>query len=985
MKNSEIDPTMAEISIKKSATIDELMGRLDLYKHNPSNIQRVIYDYLEEVTSGEVNIVDPTSPFVFLMESSAVNTALAVNESISALRKLYPSMAQTEKELYLHLSDVDYLNRFATPSDVNFTVAVQLNDLMGKMVYDDLDKAHKATIPRDTEFRVDDYTFTLQYPIDIRRYSNGVVQISYDARIQSPIERLNGNIIDYTVRKNPDGVSWIFFKVKVKQLTVQSTTFPVQKSAIFNQSIPHSDQFYYVRSFYRNNNTNNQWMEIKTTHTDQVFDPFVPTAVIQTLTNSVTVSIPPVYITTGLISGEVRFDIYSTKGSLTVNLSNYKMNSFTMRMQAIDESRDINAYTNAMSTLSSFCYSDEIISGGSLQIDFERLRDRVIYSSTGNQNLPITNKQLEAFTQARGFELVKNVDSVTNRIFLATRKLPKPINSKLATSANIGITSFISSMENLKRFDTVKSTNQRLTILSKNVFKNTNGILSMLSSQEVRSIKALSKVAQVTHVNNNSYLYNPFYYVLDDSNAEFEVRAYNLDYPQASNLSFISQNQSLQLPVNTDNYSLSKTSFGYRLTIQTKSGNFYKQLSDEEVHVQLAYFPDGESRLAYINGTLTQNTDDNERIYEFEIHTNFDIDSDHRLYVTNAKMFDNESLGTWLNLKTQFHLFYSTTSVVRGFVPDEADGLLGKFLLPNNSSVTTHETLDLQIGAFMKNLWSRSRSMATGFEYSTHESDIPMLYDRDVYDQDPITGSIFTIENDDTVTYRIKHPRGSQVLDNAGLPVYRHRRGDVRLNTDGSPIIVSDMTVNKEIDILVVDGRNYFADDIAYIDYGNELVGILDTWVTSDVQEISEVLLEQSRIYFYPKTTLGKVKIFTQDQGQGSIDSEQSLILDIYVRSDIYNDAVIRQQLSDTAIRLLDTYISATIINTTEIIQALSAQFGENVRSIHLEGLGGSANYKILSVATEHNRLCLKKILKVQQDNTLIVAEDVTVNFYRAP
>lgn len=976
---------MADIAASQSVSITELMSRLDLYKHNPSNIQRVIYDYLEEVTSGEVNIVDPTSPFVFLLESSAVNTALAVNESIASLKKLYPSLAQTEKDLYLHLSDVDYLNRFASPSEVNFTIAVQLNDLTNKMVYDSAEKAFKATIPRNTEFRVDDYVFTLQYPVDLRRYSNGVIQISYDGSIASTIDTLSGNIIDYTVRTNPDQVSWIFFKVRVKQFLIESTTFPAQKSIVFTQTIPHSDQFYYVRAFYRNEKTAGQWSEIRTTHTDQVFDPSVATAVIQTYSGSITVNIPPVYINTGLISGEVRFDVYTTKGSLTVNLSNYKMNSFAIRMQAIDEGRDLNVYTSAMASLSSFCYSEETISGGSNGIDFEKLRQRVIYNSSGSQNFPITNKQLQTFTEARGFELVRNVDSVTNRIFLATRKLPNPLNAKLATSANIGISSFISSLAQLKQYATVRATDQRLTVLSNNVFKNTNGVLSLLNSSEVETIKSMTKSALVNHVNSNSYLYNPFHYVLDDSNFEFEVRVYSLDYPQASDLSFVSQNQSLQLPVNTDNYSLAKTALGYRLTVQTKSGNFYKQLGDEEVHAQLAYYPAGETQLAYINGVLVDSTDDNERIYQFDIYTNFDLDGEHRIYVTNAKMFSDEAVGTWLQLQTQFHLFYSTTSVVREFVPDAADALLGKFLLPSNSSVTTHEMLQLQLGKHLKNLWTRSRSMAVGLQYATHSFDVPMLYDRDVYKQDPMTGAIFSFDTTGALKYERQHAMGDPVLDSSGIPIYRHRKGDVILDAQGNPSTVSELSIDKELDILLVDGRNYFADDIAYVDYRNELVGILEAWVTEDIEKISDILLEQTRIYFYPKTTLGKVTVSAEDNQENTIDAEQSLVLDLYVRSEIYNDTAIRQQLTDTAIRLLDSYIGATSVNMTEIVQALVLQFGENVRSINLKGLGGQVDYRIVTLASEHNRLCLKKILKLQQDNTLIVAEDVTVNFYKAP
>jgi len=976
---------MPDILASKSPTITDLMARLDLFKYNPSNIQRAMYDYLDEVTSGEVNIVDPTNPFVFLLESSAVNTALAVTETMAAHRMMYPSLAQTESDLYRHLSDVDFINRFATPVEAIFTVGVQVQEMMAKMKWNESERAYKATIPRDTQFTVDDYVFTLQYPIDIRRYENGVVQVSYDAEIPSPLDTLTNSIIDYKVRRDASLVDWLFFSVRVKQFDIESQNFPLQKSVLFNQTIPLKDQFYYIRAFYRNSSTSNKWKEMKTTHTDQVFDPFDPTAVIQVFTEEVNVRIPPVYLYSGLLSGEVRFDVYTTKGELTLNLANYKVDSFTMNLTAIDEERDLNDYTAAMATISSFPYSEEIISGGTNGIDFETLRERTIYHSSGSQDLPITNRGLENFVTSKGFELVKNVDAVTNRIFLATQKLPKPLNTKLATSANVGISTFVNSMLGLSRYDTVRSNGDRLTIMSKNLFRNDNGIVVMLNSAEVETVRSMAKVPLVSHVNATKYLYNPFYYVLDDSNSEFEVRVYNLDYPVAKNLSFISQNQTLQMVVNTGSYSLQKTPNGYRLTVQTKSGNFYKQLEDDEVHAQIAYYPTGESKLAYINGTLIDKTDDGERLYTFDIETNYDIDGDHQLCVTNGRMFSNETVNTWLGLNTQFMVFYSTTSLTQQFVADASDAFLGKFLLPTNSVAVTRETMDLEFGSSLKNLWTRSRSMAVGLEYETYDHDVPMLYEQVVYKQDPITGSIFSVDNEGELQYNVLHQIGDPVLDSNNGPVYRYRKGDVKLDSTGKPIVRTDLSVNKEIDILFVDGRTFFADDPAYIDYRNELVGILNTWITEEMTDIADVLLEQSRIYFYPKTTLGKVNIYVEDNAQLTIDSEQSIVLDMYVTSAVYNDLAIRQQLTDTAIRMLDTYIGKTRVNMTEITQGLAKAFGDSVRTLEVKGLGGDKNYRIVTLATEHNRLCLKKILKLQQDNSLIVIEDVTVNFYKAP
>lgn len=971
---------MAELSIKKSVAIDELMRNLSFFKHNPSAIQQTIYQYLDEVTAGDVNIVDPTSPFVFLLEASSVNTALAVNETVASLRRQYPSLAQTESELYHHLSDKDYLDRFASPASVTFTVAIQANDVLNKMQYSADEDCFKATIPRDSKFSIDQYDFILQYPIDIRKYSNGLVKITYDAEILSPLETLTSNEIKYEIRIDVNQVKWVFFDVKVMQLAVSSVNFPVQKSVIFNQSVPFSDSFFYVRAFRRS--TGNTWIEMHTTHSDQVFDPLRPTALVQVFDQYVKLNIPPVYLTSGLVAGEVRFDIYSTKGDITVNLVNYKPDAFSLIPLAIDEQRDLNEFTEAFSNISAYAFSKGTISGGSDGISFSTLRDRVIFNATGENQLPITNKQIQTFVEDKGFDLVKNVDTVTNRIFLATQRLPKPSNPKLATSANIGISTFVTNVDKLKTLDTVKFTNNRLTILSKNLYRNVNGIISILGSAERSSLLSLGKSALVSAVNSANYLYSPYHYVLDDTNQEFTVRAYSLDYPVASALSFVAQNQTLQLPVNTDSYTLSKTQTGYKLQVLTRSGNFYKQLADGLVSAQIAYLPVGETRLAYVNGTLVGRDDNDERIYEFVLETNFDINEESSICITNAKMFGNEEVDTWLNLATKFNIFYATSSIVPGFKSDDADALLGKFILPANSSVVTHEQVTLTLGKSLKNLWSRSRSMSAGLTYRTYPADVPAFYETDIYQTNPDTGIVFNIVNGEIV-YDILHKMGDPVLDGSGNQVYKHRKGDIELNPQGQPTIQTLPSIDKELDMLFVDGRHSFVDDPAFLAYNDELVNVIDTWVTEDLADISNVLLEQSRIYFYPKTTLGTSMVFIEDGGQDIVSSEQSFVVDLYVKADIYNDATIRAQLEATTVQELDSFIDDTVVNLENVETSLRTLYSNSVQSFTISGLGGAKNYRILTIANSEKRLALKKALYQQQDGSLIIKEDVTVNFYK--
>ena len=97
-----------------------IVKKIDAVRFNPSGIQRAALDLLEEVTNGERLVVDSSNPFVFLMESAASFAAAGMLNDEATLRKQYAVMALTEEDLYLHMSDKDYVKRFAPTTTVPF-------------------------------------------------------------------------------------------------------------------------------------------------------------------------------------------------------------------------------------------------------------------------------------------------------------------------------------------------------------------------------------------------------------------------------------------------------------------------------------------------------------------------------------------------------------------------------------------------------------------------------------------------------------------------------------------------------------------------------------------------------------------------------------------------------------------------------------------------------------------------------------------------
>lgn len=962
--------------------LSKMSARFNEAKYDPTMLIKASLETVEEITNGKALLTDATSPMVLQMEMGATLAAACVQEAVATLRKQYAVLAQGEEDLYLHMSDEDFLGRFASPADpVSFTFCIQVTDLVREAVYDPVEKVSKLIIPRDTTFSVDGVDFTLLYPVVVRYFDNRVLQISYDVSIANPIHTLKSTLIDVKIRQGTELEEWAFFDVAALQVAVGTEYFTVDKTYNFKKTIEFTNLFYTARVYYKNDSTAGKWKEIETTHTDQVFNIKKPTAVLKVVDSALTVEIPVIYTTSDLISGSVRIDLYTTKGEMALNLKNYRPDSIQITLKAIDEARDLSVYTEAMANVSYYAYSSDYVSGGAGEVPFSTLCEQVIYNATGPNDVPITNVQLTAEATQADFNIVKNVDVLTNRIFLATRKLPLPTQRRLITPANIGMIGFYATLAELDGHYKVVNNGDRTTFLSKALWLSQNGQLKLVSKADIDQLYALGQTAMLNQINSSQYYYTPFYYVLDSSGDEFELRSYSLDLPYGKDQNFLRLNQTLQLTVNTGSYLLTKVAQGYRLRITTQSGGHYKALEDTQVGVQLAFYPDGETTLAYINGTFVTTDVNGERVFDFIIKSNHDIDGSNLLKITNGSVQGITNYQSWVKLETKFNLLHYTTSVSENFVSDETDSFLGKFLLPSTAVGNAHEELTLHFGDTLDNLWRRSRSYMTNMVYRRHETDVPLQYTEDIYDVDQATGSIFSVNGAGELVYLIKHHKGDPVIDENGNPVFKFRAGDIMLNEQNEPVVDTSQVVGRQMDILVADGRYFFSDDVATINYRSELEEVLADWIVNDLQVLENRLLDITELYFYPETSLGDVEVQIDNNEKVYIPAEQTLNLTLYVKSPVHSNEDIRAKLSSSSISLLSTEVGKKVINMTEIKELLKTLFGSSVAAFNLTGLGGDKDYQFLTVTSDQNRLCLKKRLVVQADRTLFVEDAVNVEF----
>lgn len=964
--------------------INNLMLNLDKYKFNPSQIQRVVLQHLNDITDGTIDIVDPTNPFVFLLESACVNTSNFLVQNEINTRKQYPAAAQTPEDVYVHMSDVDFVDRFAVPARTTFNILFNKEELIESLVFDPVTNSRKLIIPRNTEFTVADTTFSMQYPVIVQQLSHGGLQIVYDTETLSPLYDIPSNIVNWSLRTDTQSrVEWLFMEVDVQQFKTETYINDVTPSTGFNKQFSFDDSFYYARVYNKSIDTNNEWVEITTTHTDQVYDINTPTALLKVVDDQLYVSIPQVYLNTQKIRGSIRTDIYQTKGAINLILRNYKESAFSTEWKNIDESED-NVYSSIIQGLRTvFAYSGKTVNGGRDGLTFEELRKRVINNSVGPQQLPITNVQLESFLSNRGYTVVKNVDVVTNRLMLASRSMPKPIDDKLITSGNSSIETFISSVNSLASHTSVYNNGDRVTVPSDLVFKNNNGVISLLSAEQQIELFAKNDQQLVEDVNSNKYLYNPFHYVLDSSKNEFELRSYYLNAPTIKSISFVSQNNATNLQINTSDISIVKETNGYKIVVKTICNDAVLSLADDFIDAQLSFIPTDARTRCSINATVSRSPI-NELVFEFFLLTNYDIDEDNKILFNSFQFYDLNNRVAKIGLNAKFDLTFSIKNKLDvNWNNSAVDEFVNTATVGVDSFGLNHEVVNVEFGKHLRDLWSRSRSVFQDAPYRTHTSDSVKLYEEDVYAIDPLTSAIFSFDDDGNIVYNKLHNFGDIVEDENGNPIYNHRAGDLMLDTVGNPIPIDPANVVRQMDFLFIDGVYFIANDVSAARYRQQMIDSIVEWVVVELVDLNTRALEQTRIYFYPKTNLGDISVLVDNSVVTNIDANQVFAIQLYVDNKVFLNTDLRKFLTVATVKKIDTLLGEENLSISKFITNLKAIYGNDVISISLSGLGGNKLSQTISILNDGDRCSIKKKLVALPNGDRIVEEDVNIAFIK--
>jgi hypothetical protein len=986
---------VANINYYEPSKIADLIGDLEQYRYQPGALKTVMLNRLSDMLNGAIDIVEPSNPFTYLLETTCVNTAFAVREFGVIAKKLYPRLANTEADLYLHMSDNDYLGRFAEPATASISFNIVYSDFKSNAVNPFLsDGVTRDTsklclqIPRMYTVKVSSYVFTLLYPILITEHDNGVIEVTYDTSITSGIQTLTTGVIKHNFITQFNNEAWIRFAAPALEVQVTSTEVVIEKSSLLKHTValPDGRLFYYAEVYRLVNGT---WTPMVVTHTQDVYDIATPTACLTVMQDQglVLVYIPPVYVMNNLVTGKVRVDIYTTIGVIDTNFSDFKPSSdFSTEYTQVDKVRDLTYLAAPIGLVGKLVYISDRVAGGKGRLSFDDLKASVIDNSIGDRKLPITFNQLGYDVSQKGFTLIKDVDTLTNRIYLMQRPVPVSLTQYPISKLDMDMSDYLTTLDAMLATQVVTSPRAgRYLIPEKTVFVCENSTLRMLSRDEAVALKNMSGTALTTEVNSSIYLSTFYHYVLDTTNSETVLRAYDLKTANVDMINFDTLNSTAEFTITSTGVNLTKSSIGYQLYVSANVSNYNEAFALNQATAYLVYV-DSSGNKYYTSVNSSAGSDSStgkpsQPIYRFDITSAYDIDSSGNIYLTSFKDKNGNSYTIAVPLVSEFRLVYviKDTRLI-GYTATTADLAVDPFV--TNFMVPASEVLTLRLGDALTLLNTRVRNVSDVPEYATYQSDVPLTYEHDVYTLNGVIAGVVCVDDACNIAPVLLHPKNSNVLDGSGNQVYKHRKGDIILDSNGDPTPLASQSVARNMTLLFADYRSNLCTSSDYIDYMNYVRSSLTNSIVVKMPTIKDVLLENTEGYMVVPNTINRIKININTEADSYVDPAVSFVVTVYVRPKIFNDYNARRNIDYTIIKDIDTYLNNTTLIKTELVTKLYTDLKEFVVSISIPTFVTTvADYIVVKDAV--NKLTLKKNLIILADGSYALTENVAINYVK--
>lgn len=956
---------------------------LERLANNPiRGINLVINQIEQNWFDGKVQLNSKTHPAVLMIDlilgtSHGFLNRLLDSSSRGALRH-----SRNISELSMNMGDEERYGLFGNPAtgmvqlamDVNVfkSIAIDSTEVVGttSTTYKEL------IVPKDTVIPINGYDLSVMNGIRIRWNERNGWKAVYDETTNNPLSPISDNLLDDDVRIVGNS-QYLIVNIPVLQLScspLENISSNVASGC--RGAYSFKDNLFGVRGFLLKDSV---LTEIRVSFDQDVFDPSKVTLAlnVDTVNKKIAYEIPDVYITNGLGVGSIRIYTYTTKGVLVKDLNEVDPSTISPNYQDYRYGAGaLNKYSAPFRTASGIAWrAIETLRGGTNPIPFNLIKQRVI-DGRQNRTLPITENNLKGSIENLGYSPVKTIDYVTGRKYALTKELPVQDNKGFYSPMSCYVGSHLSSVNDMIVSGVVFDNGDRVTIPHNVLFDVSVPTTKLINQLTKNSFMQMTSEQIVDLLSTRTLVYTPFYYVLDTSDKQVALRMYHLDAPVINHQTFIQSNPSLGLTVGVGSMLITHKENGYLITLVTKSDNAYKKLDNAQVGVQMSVYPLDSSSAASISAKLIGYTPDEERVFQFEIDSRFDVDVNDVIYFNNFKQFGNvqDKTGTQLSLEATF-IF--TTAGDKDVTQSDIDKKIDDsvFSVPMVGIVETK--YKVTFGKRLDNMYSRIRPLVGEAQYKRYDADVPARRDRTEYKR--VDGNLVFDETGEPI---VEYRAGDIIYNPDGTPSLRYRRDIDVVYENGEPVMLEPRYTKYHWDFIALDGNYMFSKDDYDIQFAQDTKNYLVNVIDVDMINFTQNSLDQTRLYYQPRSKLGFQRVVVNSNYESVLRQDLSFTVTYYLTEEGYRDTNLREALFNSTPREINvTIFGKKTMSVAEVVKNLMQNAGPEVVTVKLSAMAGDSNIDVISNVDDLTGFSVRKRLELSSDGLVSVQEDIDVIF----
>jgi len=937
---------------------------------DPAKVQASILASISKNSEGDTVPVNYNTPIANLVETTSFTVSNAINHISKLHSRRFINNATTKEELYAHLSDKYLLFAFANPSSADFTLFFDVNYLKFNAVPVEGTTYKKIFIPKNTVITIEAIEFLLPTAINFILLANGSIRLEYDLRETSDLAPIRQNSIPWEIA-NFQGTDIFKFTVPLLQLKRRSYSAVASPNRAFVEKFTTIDQFHHCNVY---SYVGGKRKKMETTLTQQVKDVNKPTAIITVLEGVVNVEIPLIYFNKKLVGNDIEIELYVTKGNLILNMSDFTVDSYNLTYgEDYFEPLD-GQYFNPLSRITAMgIFSDDVTSGGSKSPTFEELKKYVVYG-VDKVSDPISQNQLQNLFERNGFTFTVEKDRLLERVFVASKDLPSDTANEFNTGISCGIVTVTASAKALSQvIDTVIDNDKRVTLLPGTLF-DVSGLPKVVSRTQLPSSLTNDNVDLANLVNSQNLVFNPFHYVIDMSKDRLELRPYNLK-PKFVSRQAIAINAASQYSMTTLSTEFKINDDGFVFYTDVKLST---NIDHERLFAQLSFVPVDDYVSIYLPGVLVKVEDGIAR-FKFTFKTDFDIDRFNSIFFNDFKEFSGDDITIRANLESKFNLVYGLTDSAT-YVSSNIDNLVNVNIISGLPTSCSHETITLEFGTHLENLWSKSRNVASSLELDYYLEDEPYLFQESVPKR--VDGKIVFEETAEGVRPVIEHHKGDELIVD-GEVQYRYRAGTVKRDPiTMNPLFKSpNRNTERNLQIFTMDANYLFSSAPTDVNYKNFLIETVVNICNDDIENMTPAQGENTSILFYPTNSVGTVAVIDNDSREIRIDSNISFDVTVYLSAEAFKNDVLRTSLQTGIKKIISENLAKRTVAISLIQKQVKEQFETDIIALKVESDFTKEGIDIISTLESSSKLTIRRKLSLLEDNSLYVEDAVNISF----